>query len=140
MNEEQELWKGSPSQWSNFLTYLICLMFSWLIFPIFIAAWKYLIVSSWKIEITNQRVIEEKGVLSKTTDELELYRVKDIRLNQPFWLRLVGLSTIVLITSDKSNPTLKIPAIKNGSALRENLRSAIEIRRDRKNVREVDFQ
>ena len=138
MNEEQ-IWKGSPSQWSNFTTYLMCAIFFWLGFPVFIAIWKYLTVRAWTIEISSQRVIEEKGVLSKTTDELELYRVKDIRLNQPFWLRLVGLSTIVLVTSDKTNPILRIPAIKEGKKLREMIRNAVDLRRDQKGVREVDF-
>ena len=87
------------------------------------AIWKYLVIKTWDIRITDQRIIEEKGVLSKTTDELELYRVKDIRLEQPFLLRLVKLSNIVLVTSDRTHPIIIIPAIENGKQLREDLRA-----------------
>ena len=138
--EEKEIWKGSPSQWTNFGTYVFCILFCWLIIPIFIALWRFLVVKTWKIEITDQRLIEEKGVLSKTTDELELYRVKDIRLDQPFFLRLVGLSNIIMATSDRSHSVVKIPAIKDGKNLREQLRVAVDARRDKKRVRETDFE
>jgi uncharacterized membrane protein YdbT with pleckstrin-like domain len=138
--EEKEIWKGGPSQWTNFKTYVLCIVFGWLVIPIFIALWRFLLVKTWKIEITDQRLIEEKGVLSKKTDELELYRVKDIRLEQPFFLRVVGLSNIILATSDRTNSIVKIPAIKDGKNLRENLRVVIDARRDKKKVRETDFE
>jgi membrane protein YdbS with pleckstrin-like domain len=138
--EEKQIWKGSPSQWTNFGTYVLCILFCWLIIPIFIALWRFLVVKTWKIEVTNHRLIEEKGVLSKTTDELELYRVKDIRLDQPFFLRLVGLSNIILATSDRSHSIVKIPAIPGGRNLREQLRIAVDARRDKKGVRETDFE
>ena len=138
--EEKEIWNGSPSQWTNFKTYVMCLLFCWLVIPIFIALWKFLIVKTWKIKITDERLIEEKGVLSKNTDELVLFRVKDIRLDQPFFLRLVGLSNVILMTSDRTNPTVIIPAIKDGKNLREQLRVAIDARRDKKRVRETDFE
>lgn len=138
--EEKEIWKGSPSQWTNFATYVFCVLFCWLIIPIFIALWTFLVVKNWKIKITDQRLIEEKGVLSKTIDELELYRVKDIRLDQPFLLRLLGLSNIIMTTSDRSHSIVKIPAIKDGKNLREQLRVAVDARRDKKRVRETDFE
>jgi uncharacterized membrane protein YdbT with pleckstrin-like domain len=138
--EEKEIWLGSPSQWTNFNIYVFCGLFCWLVFPIFIALWRFLTVKTWKIKITDQRLIEEKGVLSKKTDELELYRVKDIRFEQPFFLRLVGLSNIVLATSDRTHAIVIIPAIKDGKNLREKLRVAIDVRRDQKKVRETDFE
>lgn len=138
--EEKVIWVGSPSQWTNFGTYVLCFLFCWLVIPIFIALWAYLVVKSWKIEITDQRIIETKGVFSKTTDELELYRVKDIRMEQPFWLRLVDLSNILLSTSDKTDAFYTIPAIKNGKEIKEQLRMAVDIRRDIKRVRETDFE
>ena len=140
MKTEKEIWNGSPSQWTNFKTYVICAVLCWMVLPVFIAIWKYLIVKTWTIKITDERLIEEKGVLSKVTDELELFRVKDIKLDQPFFLRLVGLSNVVLITSDRTNKYVVIPAIKGGKELREELRSAIDVRRDKKRVRETDFE
>lgn len=133
--EEKEIWSGTPSQWTNFSIFassIILITIPW-------AFWSYLVVRTWKIRLTNQRLIEQKGVLSKTTNELELYRVKDIKVSQPFFLRLVGLSNIILATSDRTNPTVIIPAIKNAMDIKEKLRVAVDDRRDQKGVRETDF-
>lgn len=138
--DENLIWKGNPSQWTNFRTYLLCFLFCWLIIPLFIALWKFLFVRTWTIKITDQRIIEEKGILSRTTDELELFRVKDLRLEQPFFLRLVGLSNIILNTSDRTHPVFRISGIKNGKEIREEIRVAVDIRRDIKHVRETDFE
>lgn len=134
--EERIIWKGSPSQWINFWVFVSCIF----ILPIPIAIWKYLYTKFRIITITNERITETTGVFSKTTDELELYRVKDQRLEQPFLLRLVKLSNIILNTSDKTNSVVIIPAIANGNEIREQLRKAIEERRDLKGVKETDFE
>ena len=139
---ESIIWKGNPSQWSNFLSFLICGILAPMTLGIslIVAAYKYLIVRTWEFEITDERVIETKGILSKNTDECELYRIKDIKLSQPFWLRLVGLSNLILASSDRSHPSISIPAIANGNELREKIRTAVEKRRDNKGVREVDYE
>lgn len=141
MSLEKDVWKGSPSHWTSFLYYIVCvpLIFCFGI-GLLMGIWRYLTIRTWKISITTQRVINEKGVLSKTTDELELFRVKDITLDQPFFLRLVGLSNIILYTSDKTTPIVTIPGVPNGKKLREELRSVIDKRRDEKGVRERDFE
>jgi len=138
--EEKLIWKGNPSQWINLGPYVLGILFCWLIIPFFIALWRYLTVRTWIIEITDQRLIDERGVFSKKTDEIELYRVKDIRLDQPFLLRLLGLSNILLMTSDKTHPYYKIPAIRDGKNIKEKLRVAVDIRRDLKGVKETDFE
>ena len=92
-----------------------------------------------KFEITDERIIEQNGILSRRTDETELYRVKDIRLEEPLFLRMFGLSTIILVTSDKTSPIIKLCGIKNGNDLRKELRVAVEERRDIKGVKETDL-
>lgn len=138
--EEKKIWIGSPSQWINFMFYLYCI----LLLPVFglgliMALWKYYDTKLNKIEVTDQRIIEERGILSKTTEELELYRVKDLTYQQPFFLRIFGLSNVVLTTTDHNNPKLILKGVKNGEALKEHIRVAVDARRDIKGVREVDI-
>ena len=140
MDEENLIWTGRPSQWVNFDYFLVGFLLCFLVIPIFIAIWRYLVVRTWNIEITDQRIIEQKGVFSRTTDEIELYRVKDLRLEEPFLLRLVGLSNIQLTTSDHTHRIYRIPALHNGQELREQLRVAVDVRRDKKGVTERDYE
>lgn len=139
MNEEN-IWGGSPSQWTNFLFYLLCAVLS----PVFglgilLALWKYYDTQFNKYEITNQRILEHKGIFSKTTDEIELFRVKDLTHHQPFFLRIMGLSNISLDTTDKSHPLVLLKGITNGKELKEHLRVAVDVRRDVKGVTEIDY-
>ena len=53
---------------------------------------------------------------------------------------MFGLSTILLVTSDKTCPIIKIDGIKNGNDLRKELRPIVEIRRDIKGVKIRDFE
>jgi uncharacterized membrane protein YdbT with pleckstrin-like domain len=138
MKKEVVLFEGTPSQWMNFTTYVMAVLFCWLIFPLFIALYRYLLTRTMKFKITSKRIEMEKGILSISHDETELFRVRDISMKQPFWLRLVGLSTIILATSDSSSRYLRIAGIKADKTLMIALRDAIEERRAEKNVRELD--
>jgi uncharacterized membrane protein YdbT with pleckstrin-like domain len=80
------------------------------------------------------------GVLNKKLDELELYRVRDYKLDQPFFLRLFSLGNIILQTSDRTHPTVVIQAIPDAENLREQLRTYVEACRTRKGVRELDVE
>lgn len=138
--EEKTIWRGNPSQWIMFGSYLFWLLpLAWLGVGVLVSIWLFLVVKTWNLTVTSHRIIEEKGVLTKNTNELELYRVKDIKLNEPFLMRLVGLSNLVLVTSDKTNPIFVIKGVKNGKLMRENLRIAVEERRDAKGVVERDY-
>jgi len=138
MSTEKEIWSGTPSHYGSFFYYIFCGVLCLAIVGIFMGLWRYLTIRTWKIVVTNQRITEEKGVLSRSTDELELFRVKDIKLDEPLWIRIFGLSNIVLHTSDRTSPTVIIPAIKGGKELREKLRDLVDQRREQKGVRETD--
>lgn len=140
MSEEKDVWFGTPSQVVNLGSFIFLGLFFWLVFPLFIILWKWLTIKNTKYELTNQRLRTRYGILNKKTDELELYRVRDFKLDQPFFLRLFSLGNIILTTSDKSHPEVIIKAIPNGEELREQLRTFVEECRTRKRVREVDFE
>ena len=144
MNKNENLlWSGTPSQWYGAPLFIICGLFSLALplipFTLLIVAWKLISIHKTKINITNQRITVEKGILSTTIDELELFRVKDIKLKQSLLYKFGNVSDLIITTSDRSNPTLIIPAIKNAKQLREELRNAVDTRRTEKGVREVDI-
>jgi len=151
---ETTLRKTTPSQWLNIwhftgTTLLTIAIVSggfffplvWiLLIPIFLwSLWRWLVVRSQHYELTSQRIRITRGVLNQHIDEIELYRVKDITMTRRLWMRIVGLSSIHLKTSDRSLPKLEIPAISKGEELRELLREQVEAVRDKKHVREMDF-
>jgi uncharacterized membrane protein YdbT with pleckstrin-like domain len=110
-----------------------------LLLPALYVLWRFLDVRTRVFELTNERLRVTRGVINQKIDEIELYRVKDSQTIRPWWMRLTGLSSIHLETSDRTMPHLVIPAIAGGDKLRELLRTQVERERDRKRVRETDF-
>jgi uncharacterized membrane protein YdbT with pleckstrin-like domain len=164
---EVTVWQGTPSQVVNFSQYLlwgaifivllvlsttvlnsmadapaalVALLFVAAAVPVAIAGWKWLVVANTQYELTTQRLRTRSGVLNKHLDELELYRVRDYKLEQPFFLRLFSLWIVTLTTSDKSHPLVVLRAIPRGDMLREQMRTHVESARMRRGVREVDLE
>jgi uncharacterized membrane protein YdbT with pleckstrin-like domain len=140
MSEEQVVWKGSPSQVVNLGYYILCLVTCLLVVPIFIAVYLYIKTRTENYEVTTERLKHSTGILSRQTETMELYRIKDTTVLQPFFLRLFGLGSILLHTSDKTTPEMLIPAVANPQWLNDQLRKHIEEQRQTKRVREVDFE
>ena len=137
---EPLVWGGSPSQLLNFPVFLICTLLCWLIIPIFIAIWKWLVVHNIRYELTSERLKILSGVLNKELEELELYRVRDYRLEQPFWLRLFSLGNVTVTTTDVSQPQVTLRAIADSERVRELIRRNVEDCRTKKGVRSLDLQ
>ena len=137
---EQTVWRGTSSQWKNFGLFILCTLFCWLIVPIFIALARYLKTKNKSYELTTERLKITEGVFSKVTDTLELYRVKDLEMRQPFLYRLVGIENIQVNTSDVSSPFILIEAIPSTVALADKIRNQVETIRTRKGVREIDVE
>ena len=136
---EEVVWRGTSSQWKNFVVYLLCGLFCWLIVPIFIALARYLQTKCKIFELTTQRLKITSGVFTKATDTPELYRVKDIETRQPVLSRLVGGENVQLNTSDTSSPFVFIEAVPSSVGLADKLRNQVEIIRQQKRVRAIDI-
>jgi uncharacterized membrane protein YdbT with pleckstrin-like domain len=98
-----------------------------------------IVVKATQYEITNERIRVRHGILTKRTDELELYRANDTSLIEPLSLRMLGLGTIEVRTNDASTPTVYLHAIRGPRRVREDLRRYIEECREKKRVRVTEF-
>ena len=138
MAEEKLIWSGSPSLVINIPVFASCVLLIRLVVPLFSIVWKWLVTRLTRYELTTERLRTRSGVLNKELDELELYRVREYKLDQPVWLRLFSLGNIILQTSDLSNPTITLRAIPNSENVREQIRTYVEACRVKKGVRELD--
>jgi uncharacterized membrane protein YdbT with pleckstrin-like domain len=137
---EETIWRGTSSQKKNLGLFILSALFCWLIVPIFIALARYLQTKNNVFELTTERLKITEGVFSKVTETLELYRVKDIEVRQPFIYRLMGVENIHINTSDLSSPVILLEAIPQVVGLADKLRNQVEIIRTQKKVRELDIE
>jgi uncharacterized membrane protein YdbT with pleckstrin-like domain len=151
---ETTLWKGHTSQWVHFWYYLFCIVLAigcvagavftggvaaiGLVVPLLMWVIRWWATKCTSYELTTQRLKISTGILNKHLDELELFRVKDYSMNQPLFLRMMGLGNLNMVTSDISTPTVSIKAIAQVEKVREMLRTTVQAERDRKRVRAFD--
>jgi len=133
---EETLWSGTSSQLKNFWAFVLCI----LIIPIPWAIYRWLVVKTTTYRLTTERLLTERGILNKTTDTLELYRVRDQQATAPFVQRIFGLQTIQLLTGDTSTPVIVLDFIPTSLGLPDKFRTQVEECRQRKRVRTVDLE
>jgi uncharacterized membrane protein YdbT with pleckstrin-like domain len=84
--------------------------------------------------ITSQRVKIERGLLSKTQDSVELFRIDHFDLHKPLGMRLAGFCLLHLRSSDASFQTVILYGIPNLEALADTLRECSLRERSRRKV------
>lgn len=92
-------------------------------------------------EVTPDRLIIHRGIFVKSIDEVELYRVKDVRLDFTLLSQWANIGTIGVTSSDETTRagTLALPHIHNAKQRREELRLLVDAARQKRRVREVDM-
>lgn len=153
--KEEIIWEGSQSQILNLGTFFLMGIITIIIFvlglmffplasvlviiPLAYIFIQWLIVKNHKYKVTTERIFYTTGIFSKKTEAMELYRVRDVDMYEPFWQRLFKLGNIRLTSSDETTENFLLKAVPNPSKLMDNIRKHVEIRRDIKRVRGVEF-
>lgn len=91
-------------------------------------------------ELTEDRLILRKGIFVKSIDEIELYRVKDVRMDFTLISQWAGIGTISIDSSDETTRAgaLVMPYIERAAERREELRRLVDAARQKRRVRELD--
>ena len=85
-------------------------------------------------EVTTQRVRIESGILSKSKESVELFRIDHFDLLKPLGMRLLGHCHLQLRSTDTNFSTVTILAIPDLEALAEKLRECSLRERTRRRV------
>ncbi len=94
-----------------------------------------------KYEITPERLIVRRGIVFKSIDEIELYRIKDVRMDFSLLNQWAGIGTICLTSSDETTRTgeLVMRHIEQAQPRREQIRRLVDAARRLRGVREIDM-
>lgn len=108
------------------------LLLALLIVPLIYALWKWLLVRSTKLTLTDQRLIVTNGVFTKHTNETELYRVRDTSIEEPFFYRMFGVGNVIIYSTDEAEGKLHFNAYKKPHWIKDQIRNNAEACRQRK--------
>jgi uncharacterized membrane protein YdbT with pleckstrin-like domain len=106
-----------------------------------ILVWKWFGNLATTYEVTPDRLILHKGIVNKSIDEIELYRVKDVRIDFTIINQIADIGTITIASSDETtrDAPLAIRDVAQARARRETLRELVDTARRQRGVREIDM-
>lgn len=81
-----------------------------------------------------------RGVFSRYTDYIELYRVVDYSESQTFLQKLWKVKTVSIISTDKTDSTMKMYGVKASFALVRLIRDRVEKCKHEKRIYEITNQ
>jgi uncharacterized membrane protein YdbT with pleckstrin-like domain len=109
-----------------------------LLYPLY-TIWQMLVVYNEEYIFKADRLIISSGVLNKKSDFLEYFRIKDYTITHSLIERILGLCSIEIISTDRSNPLLNLTKIKDFSQHEPILREGIDLSMATGRGREVDI-
>ena len=92
-----------------------------------------------KYELTEQKLIINKGFLNVSEEEVRLYRFVDVTMTQTLGQRIFGVGNLHCETNDRSSGNFVIELIKNPRQVKDLLSDTVEAERDRKRVSVREF-
>lgn len=141
MEKPIEMFRASTGRWligslAGWGTLVLCLIGVGLV--IIALRWLQNIATSY--ELTDQRLIIRTGIFNKKTDEIELYRVKDVTVAYSLINQWADIGAISITSSDPTTQggTLVLRDIPRARAIREELRTLVDQARQTRRVRELD--
>lgn len=102
-----------------------------------LAFWSFLQEVTKKFILTGERLILRHGVLIRTEDEVELYRVLDAIHTINIFQRIINVGTITVTSSDKTG-TVIMNCIYSPAKVRNGLRQLVERCRNKRGVRVLE--
>jgi len=85
-------------------------------------------------ELTSQRIRVVSGVVTRKTDEADLIRVKDLRIEQSLPDRGLGIGSVIITTTDPNQPMIVLKKISNPGDIKERIRQAMLDEKARRGV------
>src|SRR5687768_17493873 len=142
MDQKLDVFRSSTAGWlrgtlAGWGTLLLCLV--GIGFLIVLVVWIRNLAATF--EVTEERLIIRRGIIFKSVDEIELYRVKDVRLDFTLLNQWAGIGTLRVSSSDETTAAgdLVIPYVEEAEQRRETLRRLVDAARQRRRVREIDM-
>lgn len=138
-DEEREVFRLKPTAKAFLGEIILGILLSPFIVGLIILLNVWYKVVSLKYRLTTQRLFVEKGLIAKHLEELELFRVKDVTVKQGILQRILGFGTIIVLSTDDSNPRVSLIGINKPVNVKETIRNCYREARKREGVRAAEF-
>jgi membrane protein YdbS with pleckstrin-like domain len=91
-----------------------------------------------RYRVTTERIETRQGIVTIQSRFVDLFRIEDFELREPFFLRMRGAGDLVIRSMDEDQPIAALEAIPNVREVYETLRKLANDERAKKRVRVVE--
>lgn len=92
-----------------------------------------------RYRLTTERLFLRTGFIARHTEEIELFRIKDVSVRQGVLHRLVGAGNVTVLSSDDSTPWVVLRGIPRPNEVKEQIRQGSRAARKREGMRAAEF-
>ena len=92
-----------------------------------------------RYRLSEDRLFCETGFLNIKSNEVLLYRVRDLQLTMSLAQRVFGVGTVCVISSDKSSPHLELKNVKQPRQVKELIHKHVEEAKDKRRMRATEL-
>lgn len=89
-------------------------------------------------EVTNDRIEFSRGIFSRKIDNIDMFRVVDLSLHRTLFDCVIGVGTVTLITTDKTDPEFAFEKVRYAKDLYGTIKKASLNADDRRSVIHVE--
>ena len=100
-------------------------------------ATRYAVLRAFSWEISDVKICRRHGILTRQTDYIELYRITDYQESRSFFQRLLGIKTVTVYSTDKSDSISDILGVPADMDLIGMLREKVEDCKRERNIYEI---
>jgi uncharacterized membrane protein YdbT with pleckstrin-like domain len=102
-----------------------------------VAWYRFLLTRSFRYMIEPEFIRITNGILFKRTEQVELYRVKDYTITQPFLHQLFKIMDLTLKTTDPGNPVIVLRGIPESDIV-DTIRERVQEARQHNKIYEIN--
>lgn len=104
-----------------------------------ILAWVWYRIHSVQYRLTSQRLFVRRGLIARKVEEVELFRVKDVKMDQSLLQRILNVGAITVLSTDDSMPEIKMIGVPDPVNVKETLRTQYRAARKREGVQAAEL-
>lgn len=96
-------------------------------------------IASRRYRLTTERFFCYRGLIAQHMDELELYRIKDVKMDQGVLDRIFKTGTITIHSTDDTTPLLRMEGISHPEEVKEQIRCFYRNARQKEGAHVTEF-
>ena len=96
-------------------------------------------ISFTRYMLSRDRIFIKSGFFTTNVEEILLYRVRDLTFRQTLWQKIFGVGSVIIQSTDKTNPECELKNIKTAFEVKEMLHASVEEMKKNRKMRMGEF-